>query len=117
MHPIISRTFFGLRPAYYVRQFIYALIPTAIIFNFMLSKKGEFGILWPMYALMIANVVLYPYARHFVSSVFGLLRGDGTYYVSVVVLLLWNLLVLAIVLGIAVFVAPLGLIVLYFQNK
>ncbi len=115
MQRIISRTFGGLKASYYVRQFIFALLPIGFFYYILLSLDKPIPM--SVHAMLIPNVFLYPYARYFFSSILGFFAGDGTYTLSMYLVLFWKVLAWMLCLTFAVILGPCGLIVLYFKNR
>ncbi|WP_375058468.1 hypothetical protein [Zobellella sp. DQSA1] len=115
MHPIIAKTFGGLSMAYYVRQFIFGLIFPAIMI-FMGFNSGA-GVSAGMIALMVVSSLLYPYSRFAYESIMDFVMGDNMFVVNAIMMLFVKLLTMMLCWFFAIFVAPLGLLYLYFRHS
>lgn len=114
MHPVIARTFGGLSPQYYFRQFIFGLIFPALM-TFVLSRSTH-AIPLVMIGLLAINTLLYPYSRFVYEGVVGFIMGQNVFWVNAFVLLFVKVMTMALCWLFAIFIAPVGLVYLYFHH-
>jgi hypothetical protein len=115
MHPVIAKTFGGLSPQYYVRQFLFALIfPVCIYF---ITNRGAHSAPVDMIALLVVNTLLYPYSRFVYEGVMGFIVGQNVFWVNVFFMLFMKLVTMALCWSCAIFIAPIGLAYLYYHHS
>ncbi|MBF0803445.1 MULTISPECIES: hypothetical protein [unclassified Neisseria] len=90
---IWQKTFGGLSPTYYIRQFLFGLIFPAFFF-FMGSQIGS-GY----------------------ESIVGYIMGENMFFVNALLMLLVKIFTMLLCWMFAVFIAPIGLIYLYFYHS
>ncbi len=115
MNTIIQRTFGGLSKQYYVRQFLFGLIFPAVFF-FIFSQGESTGMPTNLIFFCIINTVLYPYSRFVYESVIGYILGDTVLFGSIFVVVIMKYVTMAICWSAAIFIAPIGLLYLYFYH-
>lgn len=114
MHPFLARTVGGLLPSAYIRHFLFGLLFPAIAIAIMSSRSHSAP--WHMYAIFAINTLLYPYARHAYESIVGYILGDNVIFANVGMVLLVKAFTILLCWGLALFIAPVGLLFLYFQT-
>jgi hypothetical protein len=115
MHPIIARTFGGLSAAYYVRQFIFGLIFP--VFIYLMLSNGNRALQVSTLLLLVVNTLLYPYARFVYESVVGFIMGNNVFFVNAILMLAVKLMTMMLCWVCAIFVAPIGLLYLYYHHS
>lgn len=115
MQSIFSKTFGGLSPAYYFRQFLFGSIFPAFIF-FFASNAGK-PIPYQMVLFALISTVLYPYARFVYEGVMNFILGDNIFFVNAFVMLFAKFTTMLLCWAFAVFIAPIGLVYLYFRQS
>ena len=115
MNPIIQKTFGGLTKQYYIRQFLFGLIFPAI-FIFILSRGEANSISFFMILLWTVNTFLYPYSRFVYESIVEYILGDTIIISNIIVLVITKYITMAICWAAAIFIAPIGLLYLYFYH-
>jgi len=116
MHPVIAKTFGGLSKAYYVRQFMFGSIFTALLFFLFMNSKASAPI--TMYILLIIDTLLYPYARFAYETITDYIMGNNTFFVDAKFMLIVKFLTMLLCFSFALFIAPIGLAFIYYhQNK
>lgn len=115
MHPLFARTFGGLSPAYYFRQFMFGLIFPAlyVLASIKINMPTPIGLT----ISMIVNSLLYPYSRFVWESVIEFIVGNNIFIVKALPALLFKVLTMAVCFLLAIFIAPIGLIWLYFHHS
>lgn len=115
MHPALIKSFGGLSAAYYVRQFLFGLIFPAVII--LMATQGTRPLTWSMIAFMAINSLLYPYARFVYESIVGFIMGESVFFVNVLLILSITFITMMLCWLLAIFIAPLGLLYLYFYHS
>ena len=115
MHPAIIKSFGGLSRAYYIRQFVFGLIfPAFMIF---MSTQSTRPFTWDMALFMCVSSLLYPYSRFVYESIVEFILGQNTFYVNALLVLFVKLITMALCWSLAIFIAPFGLLFLYFYHS
>lgn len=115
MHPAIIKSFGGLSAQYYIRQFIFGLIfPAFIIFMASQSAKPLHG---GTITFMVISSLLYPYARFVYESVVGFVMGGNVFFVNALLMLIVKFITMMLCWAFAIFIAPIGLLYLYFYHS
>jgi len=115
MHPVIAKTFGGLTPQYYFRQFVFGLIFPALMY-FMLSRSPH-PVPFVMIGMVVINTLLYPYSRFVYEGVVGFIVGQNMFWVNAFFMLFVKIMTMALCWSLAIFIAPLGLAYLYFRHS
>ncbi|MBW8832737.1 MAG: hypothetical protein JF606_25735 [Burkholderiales bacterium] len=115
MHPAIAKTFGGLSPQYYFRQFVFGLIFPAFMY-FMVSHSPH-PVHFAMIALIVVNTLLYPYSRFVYEGVTGFIMGQNVFLVNAFFLLFVKAMTMLLCWCLAIFIAPVGLAYLYFRHS
>jgi hypothetical protein len=115
VHPVIQKTFGGLSRPYYIRQFLFGLIiPAIAVYAFQRSPTG--ASIWT-YIFLILNTFIYPYSRFVYESIVGYILGNNVFYLNALVMLFFKFMTMALCWVFAIFVAPIGLLYLYFYHS
>ena len=116
----LSKTLGGLSKAYYTRQFLFGLIffisIVAISYNGY-NYTGNTSILVKNVILGLICLLLYPYSRFVYESIIEYILGDNVFFVNVPLMLVTKLITMAICFVFSIFIAPIGLIYLYFYHS
>ena len=112
MHPVIAKTFGGLSLQYYFRQLVFGLA-----FPVLILSITTHPITIVMIALLVVNTLLYPYSRFVYEGVIGFIMGQNVFWVNAVLVLLVKLITMALCWGFALFIAPVGLVYLYYYRS
>jgi hypothetical protein len=115
MHPIIAKTFGGLSPQYYFRHFVFGLVFPVFIY-FMMSR-GAHPIQIGAIAMIMVNIVLYPYSRFVYESIVNFIMGENVFFVNALLMLFVKLITMMLCWLFAIFVAPIGLGYLYYHHS
>lgn len=111
-----QKTLGGLNFSYYVRHFLFGLIFFAILF---------FGVIWDnshssigskigMTLCFLVLQLLYPYSRFVYESIVDYIFGDNVFVVNALFMLSVKFITMAICWIFSPFIAPLGMLYLYF---
>ncbi|ABE53889.1 conserved hypothetical protein [Shewanella denitrificans OS217] len=79
--------------------------------------QGEGPIQYGFIGLLIANTLLYPYSRFVYENVVGFILGRQVFFVNAIFMLVVKLFTMALCWCLAIFIAPIGLLYLYFRNS
>lgn len=119
MRNFLTKTFGGLSPSYYIRNFIFALLPAAFVvfLEFSISDSEHQPLRYGMIAMAVISTLLYPYSRFVYESAVDFVVGRNLFAVNAVIFLLLKLVTILMCWFLAVFIAPIGLIYLYFRHR
>ena len=117
MKETIVNVFKGLTPQYYFRQLFFgALIAGLMIL--MISQGGEplseyFG----FFVFCGINTLLYPYARFAYETIVEFIVGNNIFFTDSLIFIMAKFLTISLCWGFAIFIAPVGLLFIYFYQK
>ncbi len=113
MKQVIEKTFGGLTKQYYIRQFIFGLI-FPVIFSQGIQQITPLlaGIGW-----VVVSAFLYPYSRFVYESVMDFIMGENVFWVDGLMWLVVKFFTMGICWCFAIFIAPIGLVYLYFYHS
>ncbi|WP_343675190.1 hypothetical protein [Paraburkholderia heleia] len=114
MHPVLERSFGGLSPRYYVRQFLFGLA----LFLFLAVRHGKMLLALPVHLQMILvlNAPLYPYSRFVYESVASFIVGDSVLVLPTLLHVTIKVFTMVLCWGFASLIAPVGLAWLYLRS-
>lgn len=115
MREIFARSFGGLSRACYFRHFVFGLIFAGFII-FLMSRGPNTPSL-SAFLFVALSTSLYPYSRYVYESLIAFVFGDNRFSVNAILFLIVKVITIAFCWGSAIFVAPLGLIFLYFRSR
>lgn len=116
MHPVLARSFGGLPPGYYIRQFLFGLFFP--VFLLLASTHGKAVLALPSHLQMILalDTLLYPYSRFVYESVVGYIIGDNAFIFPIILFGAAKLFTMLFCWAFAIFVAPIALVWLCFRG-
>ncbi|WP_339476931.1 MULTISPECIES: hypothetical protein [unclassified Pseudomonas] len=117
MHSFFAKTFGGLTTSYYIRQFLFGLVFTAMIISLAANSPAGIGAKPGLIVLAIINTLLYPYSRFVYESVVGYIMGNNVFFVNALFMLMVKVFTMAMCWSFAIFVAPVGLAYLFWRNS
>jgi len=119
MKNFLNKTLGGLTKQYYFRQLFFGVL-VLIVFVYM-DTQGDFSKLEiKNIVFFIINTLLYPYSRYVYDSIFHFIIGDNVFWTSGYLLyftFVLKLIMMMICWLAAIFIAPVGLLFLYFMNS
>lgn len=115
MHPIIQKSFGGLTGPYYFRHFAFGLIFPAILLSAAYNKPEGVSILGCI--LVVLNTFIYPYSRFVYESVIEFIVGENVFFLNAFIVLAFKLITMLLCWFFAIFIAPIGLLYLYFYHS
>ena len=114
MNEILRKTFGGLSKEYYIRNFIFGLIFPAILLWVQLSH----GHLNPwVLVICVLNTPLYPYSRFVYESIIEFIMGKNIFLFAAPLMLIAKLFTMLLCWNFAIFIAPIGLLYLYYYHS
>jgi hypothetical protein len=114
MQSFFAKTFGGLSKSYYLRHFFFGvLVAASLIAVVVNSPKSNPSFI--IFALI--NTFLYPYSRFVYESVVNFVMGNNVFYGSAIPMLLVKCSTILMCWFFAVFVAPVGLLYLFWRNS
>jgi len=117
MKQLMEKTFGGLTKQYYIRQFIFGLIFPAILFFSFLQDNQPISISITTIGLFIVSTLLYPYSRFVYEIIMSFIMGDNIFWVNTFMMLLVKFITMAFCWSLSIFIAPIGLVYLYFYHS
>ena len=117
MHPILAKTFGGLSARYYFRNFFFGMLFPLLILGILNAGSRPLGGPVLILVMFSINTLLYPYSRFVYERVIGFIIGDNVFIVSGFYMLFVKFMTMALCWSAAIFVAPIGLLYLYFHHS
>lgn len=111
MKDIINKSFNGLSKQYYLRQLFFSFAITVLYF--ILPQQISFAHI----LFAIVCLFLYPYSRFVYETVFEFILGNNVFFTNAIVLLIAKLFTMLACWFFSIFIAPVGLLYLYFYNS
>lgn len=119
---VFRKTFGGLNRDYLVRQYFFAVVLAVVATLFFswveqeATKNPDAELSWTFYILLVIDTVLYPYSRWVYETVLGFILGRNLFIAPLDTFFLIKLFTMAICFGLAIWIAPIGLIVIYIYH-
>ena len=114
MNKIIQKTFGGLSVSDYLRHLFFGII-MAIFFIYMFYNLGRASIV--VVLVFTINALIYPYSRLLYESIVDFIFGNNVFFVNPLFLLATKIITMLMCFGFAIFIAPIGLIYLYYYHS
>ena len=108
MNKIIKKTFGGLSMSYYLRHLFFGAI-MAVFFIYMFYNLGRASILVAL--VFVVNALIYLYSRFVYESIVDFIFGNALFLLAI------KIITMLICFGFAMFIAPIGLIYLYYYHS
>lgn len=115
MQNFLRMTFGGLSKQYLFRQWFFGSLFLVLIV-FAALHGGRQSPAAPI-VLSVISTLLYPYSRFVYERIVGFIVGDNFFLINAVVMLMTKVMTMAICWAFAIFIAPIGLIYLYFYHR
>jgi hypothetical protein len=112
---IFNKTFGGLSSRYYVRQLFFASI-FFVLFLYVVHRTNKPIDIY-FIAFLLISTLLYPYARFVYESIVEFIMGDNIFSLNVLLMLCFKLCTMNLCWVLAMFISPIGLAYLYYQNS
>lgn len=114
MRDFLSKTLGGLDRSYFLRHLFFGLLITGLISWSLYSSDPS---KWEIIFLFVVCGLLYPYSRFVYESIINFIFGDNVFIVNAFFMLWVKLITMFLCWALSVFIAPIGLIWLYFYNN
>lgn len=112
LNDFLNVTFKGLKPSYYFRHLFFAAVFAIFMIVVSWEVQTTSFMIW-----IVINALLYPYARLVYETVMGFLMGETVYYLPIIILFMWRFFIFLVVFMFSIFIAPIGLLILYFYHR
>ncbi len=110
--------FKGLIPSYYFRNIFFgSFFCAGLIYLGSLARETNpdlfygFLVLWPI------SLLLFPYSRFVIDTIYSFIMGDHVFFVNLNLWFIVKFITMFLCFYFAVFIAPIGLIILYIINS
>lgn len=119
---VLRKTFGGLKREYLIRQYFFAIMFAVAITMFLTwaeqeaTKDPDAGMTWTFYFFLVVDTILYPYSRWVYETVLGFILGRNLFIAPLDTFFLVKLFTMAICFGLAIWIAPIGLMVIYIYH-
>ena len=113
MNKIMKKILGGLSVSDYLRHLFFGII-MAIFFIYMFYNLGKASFL--VVLVFAVNALIYPYSRFVYESIVDFIFGNNV-FVNALFLLAIKIITMLICFGFAIFIAPIGLIYLYYYHS
>lgn len=120
MKSIFLKTFGGLTASYLIRQYFFAILLGVFMLGFLsMGESAKTGkiVSGSMIFFVVVNVILYPYARYVFDSIASFILGDNLFILPIPLMLALKFVNIALCFAFAIFMAPAGLLYLYFYHS
>lgn len=115
MQDFIRKTFGGLSAPCYLRHLFFGSLFFAAVVWLMVQSKGPVRV--DVIFFTAVCTLLYPYSRFVYERVIGFLMGENVFFVNAVFMLFVKLWTMTICWAFSIFIAPVGLVYLYFYHR
>lgn len=109
------KTLGGLKASYYIRHFIFGALISA--FFIYISMQSPNGVKLENIIFFVINALLYPYARFVYEQIIGFIMGENIFFINAIVMLTVKVITMCLCWIFSVFIAPVGLIYLYYYHS
>jgi hypothetical protein len=82
-----------------------------------MKSRSPSGIDFANTSLAVVSTLLYPYARFVYESVVGFIMGENVFFVNALLMLGAKIITMFVCWFLAIFIAPLGLLYLYWYHS
>lgn len=114
MKNFLRTLFTSLTLAYFIRQYLYARIVFAC---FVFAAQGTSSFSISLTLFMGLNFILYPFAMFVYDSFISLIMGNHVFLVNLLFFLLWSAFKVFLIYLLSLFLAPIGIAMLYFTHR
>lgn len=116
----IQKTFGGLSKQYYIRQFLFGCIFAAGLIAIAIHSNNlspDTGKLLGGISMAVVFTFLYPYSRFVYESIVGYIMGDNVFFLNAGLMMCCKAMTMVFCWALSVFIAPIGMIYLYFYHS
>ena len=116
---ILKKTFGGLSGQYLFRQYFFSLLlfGFGVACVYLSSQATRQPINLAVLPFFIIDLLLYPYSRFVYEQIVGFIMGNNVFYGEASSMLFYKFVTMMLCWLLSIFVAPFGLIYLYFHHS
>jgi hypothetical protein len=115
MNEIFAKTFGGLTKRYLARQLFFGVAMAALFITMMQRQPNGVGVGGML--IFVVNAALYPYSRFVYESIINFIVGENFFLLPAIPMLIAKCFTMLICFAFALFIAPIGLVYLYFCHS
>lgn len=116
MSSFFQKTFGGITREFYWRQFFFGLFLYIPLIYQIIKSQSSFTGAFLLIVFASVSQFLFPYARFVYHSITDFLLGNNVFLVNAILVLIFRLFMAVLCWCFSIFIAPVGLIYLYFYN-
>lgn len=115
MNNFIKQSIGGLSKQYYIRDFLFGML----FFGFFVwvISTSTTPMKFPPLFIFAISTLLYPYSRFVYETLINYIIGDNRFWTNAILFLMTKFIMMALCWAFAIFIAPIGLIGLYFYHS
>lgn len=120
LRDFLARTLRGLNPSYFYRQLFFGALIGALWLWMVFKANADApnaALFTVTVILGVVNTLLYPFARFAYETIMDFIIGSNMFIVNAMLLLMVKLFTMVMCWAFAFFVAPVGLLILFFMNR
>ncbi|MBC9132024.1 hypothetical protein JMI89_08155 [Frischella sp. Ac48] len=116
MANFINKTFGGLEKRYLLRQYFFGLVYGIFL---LVMPITHFKIPESILAIILVLIMwgLYPYSRFVYESIIDFIMGDNIIFSNLILFLFVKIITMGLCFVFSIFIAPFGLLYLYFYHS
>ncbi len=111
---ILYKTIFGMNSFIMIRHYLFAIALLSFLFYIGFFKNTD-NI--TNFILLAISTLLYPYARFAYEYIVKYILGDYIIFSNIIILTISKFITMFLCLLFSIFIAPIGLILLYWENS
>ncbi len=115
MNDFLRKSVGGLSKQYYIRNFLFGML----FFGFFVwvISSSTTPMKFPPILFFGINTLLYPYSRFVYETIIDYIMGNNAFWTNSILFLTAKFITIALCWVFALFIAPIGLIGLYFYHS
>ncbi len=115
----LKRIFGAVQPSYLIRAYAIGVVFFGffVFLAFSAATRNPASSPYGMVALMLANLLFFPFSKLVFDEIKRVMMGDNILIVHIVVAMTAKLFINLLLFGLAIFIAPLGIIYLWFRTR
>lgn len=117
MQSFLAKSFGGLTREYLVRQLMFGTVLLVLILWMISNAPGGIAAKPGLLVLLLINTLLYPYSRFVYESVVEYIVGRNVFFWNVIFMLWVKACTMMLCWVFSIFVAPVGLLYLFWRNS
>ncbi|WP_429933039.1 hypothetical protein [Agrobacterium vitis] len=113
----LQRIFSGVRPSYLIRSYLISLFFFGLMLSTVLNAETKTSTPIGTIVFATSSAVLFPFAKLVWDELRDLAFGNNIIFMNAVFLFILKLFVNVLLWGGAVFIAPIGILYLWFRTR